>query len=378
MGRLGAKALEGEEPCATGIGSPYLTIVATSRNDGHGGNLLRRMQLFVNGLLSQCRRYRLDAEFVLVEWNPPPDRPRLVDALRWPGGPCCVRIIEVPPHIHMQFKHSKMLPLFQMIAKNVAIRRAQGRFVLATNVDILFSNELMSFLASGSLRKECMYRVDRHDVPPDVPLTASTDEQLDFCKRNAFRVCRRDGTYNLRSARSGRTKSRTPSVRGEFREISAQFLPAGVMEYLRGFKTHLTHRAKPVRLHTNASGDFTLMAREQWFRVRGYPELHMFSPHLDSLLCYVAYYAGVKEVVLPYRIFHIEHSGTLARDVERTSEDLDKPLSKAGVPQLTWKELQAWATRMHRERRPIILNDENWGLAQESFPETTVGKNQDK
>ncbi|MDB5305838.1 MAG: hypothetical protein JWO38_40, partial [Gemmataceae bacterium] len=70
---------------------PYLSVVAAARNDDHGGNLLGRMQLFVNGLLEQCRRHRLPAELVLVEWNPPPDRPRLADALRWPAGsPCAV------------------------------------------------------------------------------------------------------------------------------------------------------------------------------------------------------------------------------------------------------------------------------------------------
>jgi hypothetical protein len=33
-----------------------------------------------------------------------------------------------------------------MIAKNVGIRRARGRFVLATNVDILLDDALVRFL----------------------------------------------------------------------------------------------------------------------------------------------------------------------------------------------------------------------------------------
>ncbi|PYQ06863.1 MAG: hypothetical protein DMF82_05190 [Acidobacteria bacterium] len=107
---------------------PYLSLVATSRNDDHGGRLLERMQVFVNGFIEQCKRHRLDAELILVEWNPPPERPRLSAALRWPSepGPCRIRIIEVPPEVHERLQFSDCLPLFQMIAKNVGIRRARG------------------------------------------------------------------------------------------------------------------------------------------------------------------------------------------------------------------------------------------------------------
>src|SRR5215472_11823915 len=119
---------------------PYLSLVVTGRNDDHGGNLLGRMQAFVNGWLNQARAHGLDSELIIVEWNPPPDRPRLAEALRWPEdfGPCVVRIIEVPAELHARYPHGNVLPLYQMIGKNVGIRRARGRFVLATNIDILF------------------------------------------------------------------------------------------------------------------------------------------------------------------------------------------------------------------------------------------------
>src|SRR5437879_5733498 len=142
-----------------------LSIVATSRNDDHGGNLLHRMQLFVSGLLEQCRRHQLDAELILVDWNPPPDKPKLKEVLSYQvqNGRCDVRIIEVPPEVHSRFKYSDQLPLFQMIAKNVGIRRARAPFVLATNIDILFSDELFAFMRAH-LEPKTMYRVDRRDV----------------------------------------------------------------------------------------------------------------------------------------------------------------------------------------------------------------------
>src|SRR5437667_9570463 len=179
---------------------PYLSVVVTSRNDDHGQSLLRRMQTFVNALIGQCKRHDLRAELVIVEWNPPLDRPRFVEALRWPKktDPCQVRIIEVPPELHQRFQHAENLPLFQMIAKNVGIRRARGRFILATNIDILLSDELMSALAHGQLRRGRMYRLDRHDVMTDVPVFADVTEQLRYCETHLLRINCREGTFEVR------------------------------------------------------------------------------------------------------------------------------------------------------------------------------------
>ncbi len=69
----------------SGVDAPYLSLVVTARNDDHGGNLLDRMQAFVSGWISQARRYSIPSELIIVEWNPPPDRPRLAEALEWPS-----------------------------------------------------------------------------------------------------------------------------------------------------------------------------------------------------------------------------------------------------------------------------------------------------
>jgi hypothetical protein len=75
--------------------APYLSLVATARNDNHGGNLLRRMQIFVDAWINQAKRHNLPCELILVEWNPPPDKPKLAEALRWPAdtGPCDYRVL---------------------------------------------------------------------------------------------------------------------------------------------------------------------------------------------------------------------------------------------------------------------------------------------
>jgi hypothetical protein len=182
------------------VNRPYLSVVVTARNDDHGGNLLGRMQAFVNGLINQCKRHRVQTELVIVEWNPLPDRPRLAEALNWldDDGFCEVRIIEVPLEIHQRLRHWQAMPLYQMIGKNVGIRRARGEYVLATNIDILFSDELMQFFAEKRLQPEKMYRVNRWDVMANVPVNAPVEEQLAYCQNHLIRLNAREGTIRLR------------------------------------------------------------------------------------------------------------------------------------------------------------------------------------
>jgi hypothetical protein len=179
---------------------PYLSLVVTARNDDHGGDFLRRMQIFAAAWIAQARRYRIPSELIVVEWNPPPGRPRLYDALQWPAdfGPCEVRFIEVPPELHARYPHAGALPLYQMIGKNAGIRRARGQFVLATNIDILFSDELAEYLGARRLDPGRMYRVDRYDAMSDVPIHAPVEEQLAWCGTHLIRVNRREGTFNVK------------------------------------------------------------------------------------------------------------------------------------------------------------------------------------
>ena len=69
--------------------------------------------------------------------------------------------------------------------------------MLATNIDILFSDELAAFLGSQQLRPDRMYRIDRHDAMSDVPAGAPIEEQLAYCRSHLIRVNRREGTFEV-------------------------------------------------------------------------------------------------------------------------------------------------------------------------------------
>ncbi len=179
---------------------PYLSVIATSRNDDHGGLMLHRMQAFIEGLCGQCEKFQLNWELILVEWNPPADRPPLAEALAWPKqkGPLQIKIVQVPPALHQSLDHAEKLGLFQMIAKNVGARRARGPFLLFTNIDILFNDALVQFLGQKQLQKRKLYRIDRNDVRNEVPVGDGVDALLQWASTHQIRRHRKDGSYRVK------------------------------------------------------------------------------------------------------------------------------------------------------------------------------------
>jgi hypothetical protein len=580
--------------------APYISVVVAARNDNHGGNMIGRMQAFMDSWIGQARAYGLSSEIVVVEWNPPADRARLMDELRWPPdmSACEVRFIEVPREVHERLPNADAIPLHQMIAKNVGIRRARGQFVLATNLDIIFSAELVRFVAERRLERGKMYRMDRTDVSSHLPAGATADELLAFCESHKLRIFAREGEMKLSgngrrvledediagpregiwfgtgwhaieesdhrpyrwvepeaeiiferppeaaprllidaevgpsaggwplvvevvsqaggvlaSARvegtcklrlhipdhlsSGRfglrlqgrklPLARTPRflmlrVFGLKWEVPPKWLagvslargtqatrestilvrsaeprrvqlairpgpdssletieinladPAGNVvfragdhlpaesgnrdeaEYLLsldlGFKLSggSAEGSKPessdldwllevldtqppvdwtvypqaptwgadrianaAYLHTNACGDFTLLARENWFALRGYAEFPIWPMNIDLLFCYAAHHAGIGEVVLraPMRVYHTEHLSAAGWTPEGEEERAARIEAK-GVTEIQFSTAMEWIDRMRRFDAPMIFTLGDWGLADTTLAETAV------
>ncbi len=245
-----------------------------------------------------------------------------------------------------------------MIAKNVGIRRARGQFILATNIDIIFSDALIQFLARGELQRGRIYRVDRYDVPSELPGASSLDDQLEYCREHVIRVHTYDRSYDRRTGEIRITNPRM-DWRYALKDKVRQAVRPGALP--------------PAVLHTNGCGDFTLMHREHWFELKGYPEFPMYSFYLDALLCHAAHHSGVREEGLrdPARIYHIEH-GVGSGWTPEGAGILDSRLRAAGVPQMSWEEYYRLIAKMRREHRPMIFNDDGWGLAQEELSETII------
>ncbi len=338
--------------------SIHLSVVATSRNDNHGKNLLYRMRHFAKGFIKQCKKHDLCAELILVDWNPPDGAKPLLEALELPKdrGPCQVRVIQVPNHLHATLNHADKIPLFQMIGKNVGIRRARGEFVLATNIDILFSNELMAFLKKP-LDPEALYRVDRLDVPEILPETDRFDEILSFCKKNYFRINKKTGTVR----KGGFSKNIQQQIR-KFGSLTLFDLPKLPAKILKKMICNL-YPETSLFLHTNACGDFTLLSRKNWEKLKGYPEWNYYSWHLDSVLLHQAKHHEIREIDLPCKmaIYHIEHEVGSGYSPERASALFDR-LNAKGIPYLSDEALNFLIKTMHLSKNKLVFNKDDWGF----------------
>lgn len=354
--------------------APYLSVVAASRNDDHGGDPLIRTQIFINNFARQCEKYRLSAELIIVDWNPVVDRPGLAAVLSTPADAsyCKGRVITVPTSLHWRLKYSDKLAFFQMIAKNVGIRRARGKFILATNIDIIFSDELMQFIARQKLDPKKLYRVDRYDIRNGLSKDFTPDETLEYAWANPIRTNLRYQPLTLVQHLYGDNPFRKFCIpdldfHGTIDDVSV-IHEDGVWQIRPGRSTNMS------RLHTNACGDFTLLSRDAWFAIRGYPEFEAFSFNIDSMGFLAAHYAGYEELSLlpPCVCFHIEHEMGSGWTPEGEKK-LFKRLRDAGILNPEWPVLTPLVEQMREQGKALEFNNRGWGITDFDLPEQSIG-----
>ncbi len=327
---------------------PYLSFVIVARNDNYGGDFLGRIQAFVDNVGYLGEKTGLDLELVIVEWNPPAEEKFLSEVLVFSpfmkkGGR--VQFVTIPAEIHQSFPNADKIPLFEYIAKNVGIRRSTGKFVLTTNPDLLFTEELMEFFSRQNLSNDFFYRANRYDVR-EIPAELSPLQKLKYCKKNWFQV------YFSGSAPV--KMSSGSSIKKIIRSVPS-IIFGRIQAYIYGrksatpYSTSVIHKATD--LHTRASGDFILMSREHWNNTHGFPELYTYS-HIDAYMCGIAAASGLSQAILhyPYTIFHKDHG----RD-----ENNNRPMT----------DLQHFfkvCDDMFAGRRSYVFNDDSWGISNDT------------
>lgn len=369
---------------------PYLSVVMIARNDNFEGNAFGRLQISVDNFILQAKKYNLNAELIIVDWNPPEDRPLLKDALLLTNdlGPLVIRFIVIPYQIHKKihkiYKYSDKINIVYPAALNVGIRRAKGEFVWPTNADLLFSNELIRFLSLERLEKDRFYRAFRYDVDRNVLKCNSLKERMDFCENNIVQVLQKN----------------TVSI--------------------HGLADH------PI-LQTSIGGDFVVSSKEHWDKLKGFPELNNLGRFADWLSCYMLHLSGLKEEMLPdlMRVYHIDHKrhqkcreefskgiinhlrykifpqldddNKLKILAKKTNNLKNKtsdffvnifysyavPIIKKFSPSGSWDfnlkylhwEFHKVLLDMLKRKRSYIYNDDNWGMPNENFAEFVI-KNQ--
>jgi hypothetical protein len=317
----------------------YISFVVTGRNDNYGGDFLYRMNLFLKVLLHFLNKYNISAELVVVEWNPPPTNPLLKDVLAFPqySKNIPIRFILVPHEIHTNFPNSEKMPLFEYIAKNTGIRRAKGKYILVTNPDIIFTQQLMLYFSYKNLSPDCFYRAIRHDFNIKIPLEKSVTDIIYLAKKNIYIIHYPHGSKKINWLKKW--------------YLTLYF---NILEKNNHFS--LSPNSFIIlndRIHTNASGDFILTSKDNWHKINGFPEYTDTFTHLDSYACYQLKAAGLNQIVFNYPliILHCDHD---------RSEQKTRPKN------------EKWEIELEMIKEGKLgpaINGANWGLANYNLEE---------
>ena len=247
--------------------NPYLSIVIPCRNDNYAGNTFKKLFLSLTILINQLNKFNLDAEIIIVEWNPPKDKPKLsleLSSLK-NLGKTIIRIIEVDSSIHSKYIGSQKKGLVGSVALNAGIRRARGKFVTSKMADTFFSDELIKFISKKTLDNNCLYRADRVDV--NVNLDLINSDWQDYFNLNVFSR----GYYNKKGP------------------------------------------------HLKACGDFMLMDKRSWDGIRGFHEPKtVIGLGEDGEALYAALGMGLKQICLDNQmcIYKIKHGNQHGERIE--------------------------------------------------------------
>jgi hypothetical protein len=332
---------------------PYVSFVTYGRNDGYTPGYARRVKRATSFLVGQLEQAGIDSEIVFIEWNPPTDRTLMLDLLDLPANRqhVSVRGFIVPHEYHTAFAGSTESGFHAAEAANSGIRRARGRFITPKASDTIYSPEVFRRIARRDLDADTMYRIDRHDVTIGDEAIWDLDDDALLAR--------------------------------------LQSLPSNAHAWIRQLRHwHLRE------LHTNACGDFTLMAAAYWHYMRGHArDPTVLALDIDSLALHTAAALGVRECRWPescrvYKPTHDKvHSERLQQYWRPWQRILDRLLSeKVSESAALWarttfdyprrqvrgvrgvlgvsieRNFVQPARRWAKGHKPVPTQPQNWGL----------------
>ena len=252
--------------------TPFLSIVVTGRNDGHGGDFNGRFLRTLAFNHDRLAEHTVAHEIILVEWAPPPDRPRLSDLVReaLPRVSPVLTSYVVDPRYHEACSLNARLTYMEFLAKNVGIRRARGTAILSTNADIYLGSGVVKALAAGPLEPRTVYRATRTDV------------------------------------KLGADESHVH------------------WDLLEDPRNHTTYKTIQPPLYAGGSGDFILLDRDGFHALRGFNEVYRLARvGIDLNFLVKAYASGFHIADIGSAVYHTSHVGSFRLSKNLAPEGAD-------------------------------------------------------
>ena len=320
--------------------SKYLSVIMTGRNDNYAEGFVDRFQKSIDmwSYLVAKNSFSENMEIVIVEWNPPKNKPMLKDVLSLPKN-IDFRVIIIPNDLHISLTHTKYdapdadsIPFYEFIAKNAAGRRCESPFLLFTNPDIIYNNEIVSFFAKMELNKKRFYRIDRDGITSSIPDDLDYDDQLKFCLKNIDK------------------------------------------EYV---KKNQICRTRYV--HTKASGDFLLIPKWVFVAMKGYLEIRVGGAAIDRFGLYCARTVCKQNILdAPMRIYHQPHYKRADLYDKKITQEQSKMEYKSCHGTFARKDIKLWFQKCYDDMEKTgvnkNINDEKWGFIDNELEEYRINK----
>jgi len=321
--------------------NPKISFIVTARNDDYGGNWINRINAFIKVLIYQTNRTKLACELVFVEYNPPLDKKHIYEELTVENNNfLSLRFVTVPKSFHETLPRHQEVTVCEFIGKNIGMRRSHGEWIIATNPDVLYGDDLFDFFANGTLDTKKFYRVNRIDLSQnwiDPRLDGATI--LQEAQKHSMKVM-----YNNRTIYLSWKEWLSTLIHGRTRKILLQ-CPI--------FNPFRDKGSDDSLMHTNAAGDFLMVHQSAIQKVRGYDQVTVGSGVLDGYILYSLYCYGFTQHVLPYSLYHIYHHHNKGLKYLASHTQFKKD-----------------AENMLATKIPYKINPEDWGFPGELFSET--------
>lgn len=320
---------------------PHISFVIAARNGEHDKSFLVRLRTVLRLRSAFAARHKLSCEFIIVQYNPPMNQPFYEETLADLATDAMpIRIITVPESFHKKIAPGRRGPFLEYVAKNIGIRRAHGEFILSTNLDIVYSDEMVARLTQP-LEKDAVYEARCRDLNiREIADSVDPDMALVMCRDHVDRVWTEHGLFYVSWSRWFRRFLNKPKPKNLW--MAPLFNP--IRKWLAG---------QPV-IKDVAAGHFTLAHRDAWATVRGYDQQKLIDSYLDSYVIGMFACNGFKQIVLPQPIYHIKHNINPAlahQDTQTITRDM-RAMAATGIPYATYPE--------------------NWGYPKEQFAESVL------
>lgn len=325
---------------------PRISFVIAARNGEHDNSFLKRLRTAIRLLRVFIARHRLACEFIIVQYNPPQYQPLYEEALvDLATSAMPIRIITVSESFHHRIAPNKKGLFLEYVAKNIGIRRAIGEFILATNLDIIFSDEMVNRL-THPLESDTVYQARCRDLNiREIDDSIDADAALQICHKNTYRIWTERGLFYISWSRW-------------WKRLLHHLRPLSFIRNLSmcpGFNPIRKFLSSIQSVKDVAPGHFTLAHRNAWTQVCGYDQQRLIDSYLDSYAIGVFVCHRFKQAILPEPIYHIKHNiNPLLSEpmgVEKFKQDM-RDMALTGIPYTT--------------------NPENWGFPDEQFSEVTL------